>query len=397
MITMRKIVVIVLIIFSGLIALKLYSYFLDRSAPKLMISGLEPGGCYAGDVQCMVNVSKPSDISVWLDNKPIITRFRAHTADADHTLPIPTKAIADGPHVLKIKACDTTYHQNHCDQTCEFVIDNTPLQAALVKAGTGNKVFQGRTLHVQFQTNKQIDHANINALSGSYPCYPESKNSTIYEAFVPVPYEESPNEYPFSIDIQDRVGNRVNIDDKFQIMGYPFKKQTLSVSADKMEQEREVGLPTNQLDERLQQCTEQSPKQKLWKGPFFIPIELTRVTCEFGTVRTTQEKGRYAHKALDVIGPLKCVVWAPHDGIIVVKDRYVHTGNTVVIDHGLGVLTMLCHLDSFADVSVGDKIRRGNPIGVMGKTGYASGDHVHWEQRLNNIPIDPMQWTKTDF
>ncbi|OGB97160.1 hypothetical protein A3F06_02105 [candidate division TM6 bacterium RIFCSPHIGHO2_12_FULL_36_22] len=396
MITLRRVLIIISFLIAGWVSWGIYSYLFDRSLPLVRVNGLESGSCYAGDLRCLVSVDKTSDISVWLDKKPVISKFRSK-AGAENILPIPTKAINNGHHKLKIEVCDTTYNANQAINEYDFEIDNTPLQAAMIRSGMDNKVFQGRTLHLQFQANKELGDASIKAFAGTFSCYPESDNSTIYECFIPIAHEEVPSEYPIRVDITDKVGNTHVLEDKFQVMAYPFKKQTVAVNNDKMENEREVGLPSSQLYDAMRECTQKSSRKKLWKGPFFVPLELARVTCDYGTVRTTQVKGRYAHKALDIIGPLNCVVWAPHDGVVVIKDRFVIEGNTVVIDHGLGVLSMLCHLDSFADISVGDRVRRGNPIGIMGKTGFATGAHLHWEQRVNDVPIDPMQWTKTDF
>ena len=141
----------------------------------------------------------------------------------------------------------------------------------------------------------------------------------------------------------------------------------------------------------------QSQPEKLWRGAFCTPIDIQQVTCEFGAVRTTQEKGRYMHKALDVYNAPRSVVWAPQDGVVVLKDRYADAGNTVVIDHGYGVLSLFYHLEDFAKVEIGQKVAKGNPIGTIGKTGYATGYHLHWEMRVNNIAVDPMQWTKQNF
>ena len=103
------------------------------------------------------------------------------------------------------------------------------------------------------------------------------------------------------------------------------------------------------------------------------------------------------HKGLDLANAPKSVVWAPHDGVVVHKERYAFTGNTVMIDHGWGIFSFFFHLDNFADIKVGQKIAKGNPIGTLGKTGYATGYHLHWEMRVNNVQVDPMQWTKTNF
>ena len=83
--------------------------------------------------------------------------------------------------------------------------------------------------------------------------------------------------------------------------------------------------------------------------------------------------------------------------MIVLKDRFDSSGNTVIIDHGLGVVSLFCHLDDFSNIEVGQNIMQGSPLGTIGKTGYVTGYHLHWEMRVNNIPVDPMQWTKTIF
>lgn len=61
------------------------------------------------------------------------------------------------------------------------------------------------------------------------------------------------------------------------------------------------------------------------------------------------------------------------------------------------VFSLFYHLEDFSKVEVGQKVAKGNPIGTIGKTGYATGYHLHWEMRINNIAVDPMQWTKQIF
>ena len=68
-----------------------------------------------------------------------------------------------------------------------------------------------------------------------------------------------------------------------------------------------------------------------------------------------------------------------------------------MIKRTIYILSLFFHLDSFGNNAIGDKIKKGNPLGTLGMTGYASGYHLHWEMRIMMIPIDPMQWTKHDF
>jgi murein DD-endopeptidase MepM/ murein hydrolase activator NlpD len=121
------------------------------------------------------------------------------------------------------------------------------------------------------------------------------------------------------------------------------------------------------------------------------------ISTEFGTIRITQERGKYQHNAIDLLAPPRSVVWAAQDGVVVIKNRYAHSGNTVGIDHGCGVISLYFHLEDFANIEIGDSIKKGSPLGKEGTTGYSNGYHVHWELRVMNIAVDPMQWTKPDF
>lgn len=378
-----------------------FCYFFDVTPPILVLQGLKDGAYCGGDIQCLIKGKdsyKVSDISVWLDDKPFVSKFKINRREFEHPLPIDTRRLPNGKHTLKVEVYDGTFKKNKSSEELTFFVDNTPLRAAFVKPETDFKVLQGRTLHIQFQVNKPIQEANILLLSKKFACFPETLNSSVWESFVPIDCEESANEYPMAIEILDNTGATTTLDSKFQVMPYPFKKTSLTVDSNKVAEEHEIGIPQSEFEKRMVEFTAKSPRQKLWQGTFYVPLEMTRVTCDYGAKRVTPQKGYYMHKALDVVAAApKSVVWAPQDGIVIIKDRFVEGGNTVVIDHGWGVFTMLCHLDSFTNINVGDKVKRGNPIGTMGKTGYATGYHLHWEMRVNNIPVDPMQWTKWDF
>lgn len=381
----------------GLLGWSGYNHFFDTAKPTVMVVGLEDGNYYAGEVQCMISSDKVGDVSIWLDDQQLVSRFKMVSKNCEQPFGIPTRTIANGKHRFKVEFVDTTFNQNKMLIEREFLVDNVPLQAAFVKPDTALKVLQGRTLHLQFQVNKPVECAQIHALANTHECFPESKNSSIYECFIPIACEEKPSEYLLSVDVTDKVGNKLHLDNKFQVVMYPFKKQNLRVDPEKIKEEEEMGQSGKLFQEKLEELAANSAREKLWRGSFCTPIEVQRVTCEFGTVRTTQHKGRYAHKALDIINLPKSVVWATQDGIVVLKDRFDASGNTVVIDHGCGVLSLFFHLDDFAKINVGDKIAKGNPIGTIGKTGYATGYHLHWEMHVNNVQVDPMQWTLNTF
>jgi hypothetical protein len=385
--------VIVLLIISW-IGWQTYAYFLDTNTPVISVSGINENCYHCGELKCCVVSNKTGDATLWLDGQPLASSVRIKAHQEGQPFAIPTKTLSNGKHVLKAEFADNTFNRNKVTINRDFYVDNAPLQAVFVKTGAPHKVFQGRTLHVQFQANKEIKQAHINALSRSFECFPEAKGSKIYECFIPIECEEQPNEYLLAVDIEDKVGNTLHLDNKFQVVVFPFKKEVITVTSDKVQEEKSLGRDGKCLEDDIAHLSTQSPREKLWRGTFCAPIEIQRITCDYGTIRTTQHKGRYAHKAVDVINMPRSVVWAPQDGIVVLKDRFAPSGNTVIIDHGLGILSLFYHLEDFADIEVGQKIAQGNPLGTIGKTGFATGYHLHWEMRINNTPVDPLQWIK---
>jgi murein DD-endopeptidase MepM/ murein hydrolase activator NlpD len=374
-----------------------YRYFFDRSCPTVTLIGLEQNGHYRGNIDCIIKGQddyKVRDITILLDGKPVSGGYHKINKKK-FQYPISLDNLKEGAHTLSLELLDASYSENRTKEEFSFVIDNQPLEAAFTKQEY--KAFQGRTIHLQIHVNKQVASAQISVLSTVQQCFPESEGSTIYECFIPVAWDTQPNEYPFQLILEDRVKNSIRLEGNLQVLAFPFTKQIITVDPKKIALEAEAGENHKELEEALKSLTAQSPDKKLWQGVFYVPLELKKITTEYGTLRISQDRGIRAHTALDLVGKPRGVVWASQDGNVVLKGRYALSGNTIVIDHGCGILSLYYHLDSFAAITVGDTIKKGNPVGTEGMTGYANGYHLHWEIRVNNIPVDPMQWTKNDF
>lgn len=111
------------------------------------------------------------------------------------------------------------------------------------------------------------------------------------------------------------------------------------------------------------------------------------ITSYFGARRW---RGRI-HGGLDIAAPRGTPVRAPAEGVVVVAGPYPYYGNVVFLDHGGGFSTRYGHLAK-TDVKVGDRLERGDLIGRVGATGLATGSHVHYEVRVNNVPVDPYNY-----
>jgi murein DD-endopeptidase MepM/ murein hydrolase activator NlpD len=133
-----------------------------------------------------------------------------------------------------------------------------------------------------------------------------------------------------------------------------------------------------------------------WSGLFALPTA-GDVTSAFGTRRTYNiaEASPY-HTGTDFGTPIGTPVYAPADGVVVYSGPLTVRGNVIMIDHGWGVMTGYWHL-STSYVSEHDPVVAGQHIGDTGNSGLSTGPHLHWEMRVNGVPVSALQWVWEEF
>lgn len=141
----------------------------------------------------------------------------------------------------------------------------------------------------------------------------------------------------------------------------------------------------------LNSITSTVSPEKLWNGPFRLPLSGSpAVTDVYGYSRKTGSVN-LSHNGTDFRAPLGTPVYAMNSGTVVFAKSFRNYGNTVIIDHGLGVMTMYMHL-SKTNVKLGDSVEEGDLIAWSGNTGYSLGPHLHLSVRIGGFSIDPLKF-----
>ena len=139
-----------------------------------------------------------------------------------------------------------------------------------------------------------------------------------------------------------------------------------------------------------------TPEQR-WQGRFQLPVTNTVVTAGYGAIRS-YNGGPFDifHSGVDFGGNVGTPIAAPAAGTVIFSDTLQLRGNTVIIDHGLGVVSGYYHLSEIL-ANVGDRVEPGQVIGLGGNTGLSTGPHLHWELRIMDVPVDALRWTEVAF
>lgn len=209
-------------------------------------------------------------------------------------------------------------------------------------------------------------------------------------AILAVPATQEPGIYPLDIEI--------TIDEVTQNLTLP-----IIVSASTFETESidtppittaRLGPDSSRLEaERITELCSNFDAVRHWDSAFRYPIDASIEVSEFGSKRTYEGSSYTSfHNGLDLKANSRTAVHATANGVVRLAEDLLIRGNTVIIDHGMGLCSVYSHMSKLL-VAEGDTVTKDQVIGNAGSTGLVERTHLHWEMRVMGISINPQQWT----
>ncbi|MEM9743676.1 MAG: M23 family metallopeptidase [Pseudomonadota bacterium] len=177
---------------------------------------------------------------------------------------------------------------------------------------------------------------------------------------------------------------------KFQIKEKAYPEQRLTIKNRKMVNPDPENLSRIRSESARMRSAyrEFDDRDTTLVEPFLQPV-LGPMSSPFGRRRVLNNQPRSPHSGLDIAAVTGTPIANPAPGTVVVTGSFYFNGNTVLIDHGKGLVTMYCHLSEI-DVEEGQALTRGATLGKVGATGRVTGPHLHWSVSLNGHRVDPL-------
>ncbi len=189
--------------------------------------------------------------------------------------------------------------------------------------------------------------------------------------------------------------NGIETSYKFEVANKDYETQYLTIK-----NKRKVNPNEQDMSRIIKEKKLISKAKSHWSDNGNVSLEFIKPTegpysSPFGLRRFFNKQPRRPHSGLDIAAAKGTPIVAPADGTVINTGEYFFNGNTVFLDHGQGLITMYCHMDSIS-IEEGTQVKTGDIIGNVGLTGRVTGAHLHWSVMLNNVTVDPILFLNQD-
>ncbi len=210
-----------------------------------------------------------------------------------------------------------------------------------------------------------------------------------YAALAGIDLEVRPGKVAWRVGVVDARGVARAAAGSLGIRSREFRVQRLTLPKPMVDLDPEAERRAATEAGRLRTLYQTVSPERLWHGRFARPVGGDDPGEGFGSRRIINGQPRMPHSGVDFAAERGAPVMAANRGRVALVGDFFFAGRLVVLDHGLGLYTLYFHLDR-ADVAEGTLVERGEPIGVVGATGRATGPHLHWGAQLGASRVDPL-------
>jgi len=202
-----------------------------------------------------------------------------------------------------------------------------------------------------------------------------------------VDMDQKPGDYVLALSLSLAGGKRAKREVEIRVSRRDYGTDHLTLPKDKVELTPESLARVEADQQALGQAWHSPSPEALWSGAFIRPVP-GEVSGQFGRRRVINGEKKSPHTGQDLRAVMDEPVKASNAGRVALVRDCFFSGNSVILDHGLGLYTMYFHLDQ-VKVKEGDLVEKGQVLGLAGMSGRATGPHLHWGFRLLGSRVDP--------
>jgi murein DD-endopeptidase MepM/ murein hydrolase activator NlpD len=219
---------------------------------------------------------------------------------------------------------------------------------------------------------------------------PSEESPDVWRALLGVDLELKPENYPLTLTAKTESAEEIPCSATIDVKQGKFATESLKVAPNFVEPNPEQLARAEAERQRLRAIFATVTPARLWDGSFHYPLAGITTGSNFGKRRILNGQPGSPHSGVDFPAPAGTPVYAPQRGRVVLAEPLYFSGNTVVLDHGLGLYTLYAHFESIS-VQPGDLVDTGALLGKVGATGRVTGPHLHWGATVNRARTDPLQ------
>jgi len=252
---------------------------------------------------------------------------------------------------------------------------------------------QGSLLLVELKSARPLTEVKGDWGGQSVPFWQEESRVAVHAGLLGVDLEKAPGRYELKVTAQKAAGEKIVCSANITVRAGKFATERLRVEKEFVEPNPEQVKRANEERDRLREIFDRVTPERLWNGKFRVPLDGVAAGSNFGKRRILNGNPGSPHGGADLPGTTGTPVHAAQRGRVVLADELFFAGNTLVLDHGLGIYTFYGHLSEIS-AKVGDILEAGDVLGKVGATGRVTGPHLHWGLTVERARVNPLQIVK---